>query len=274
MFRARPALAAEVLGGPLHVTVPHFQTAHLSANDLSDVRPTEFRADAVVTLDRNGETALAVIVEVQLRRDVTKRFTWPAYCANLYARLKCPIALLVVCPRATVARWCAAPVVIGNSCLVLTPEVLGPSQIPVVTDVAAARRSPELAVLSAMAHGAQPDPTPIFEALRAALDAIDRQHADDYNDLVFKMLPAAAQKRLEEFMASTTHRYQSDFARRYFSQGEAQGKVGALLTILGDRGVDIPSDIRDRIVNCTDLDQIETWIHRAITADRIEDLDD
>jgi hypothetical protein len=282
MFRDRPALAAELLDGPLQIAVPAFHRARLSAGDLTDVAPTEYRADAVVTLDGGSTTVLAVVVEVQLRVDARKRRSWPVYVATLHARLDCPVVLLVVCPHQAVADWSAAPVVIGPPGSVLTPVVLGPHQVPVVTDLNAARRIPELAVLSALAHGARPDPTPVFEALLAALDVIDHDHADLYTDLIFAVLPAAARDCLEEFMTTTSHRYQSDFARRYFSQGEAtgeargeaRGEAKAVLAILDARSVQVPDDIRANIAGCTDLDQLGVWIRRAATAEKIQDLDD
>jgi hypothetical protein len=280
MFRDRPGLAADLLRGPLHVEVPDFQGAHLSAGELTDVAPTEYRADAVVTLDDSSRTVQAVVVEVQLRIDARKRRSWPAYIATLYARLDCPVVLLVLCPDQKVAEWCAAPIVIGPPGSVVTPVALGPKQIPVLTDIDTARRIPELAVLSAIAHAALPDPTPVFEALFAALDVIDHDHANLYTDLVLTVLPAAAREHLEELMTTTGHRYQSDFARRYFSQGEAQGELigkargeaRAVLAILEARGVEVPDDVRATITGCTDPAQLETWIRRAATADKIEDL--
>ena len=163
---------------------------------------------------------------------------------------------------------------IGPPGSVLTPVALGPGQVPAVTDLGTARRIPELAVLSALAHGALPDPTPVFEALLTALDAIDHDHANLYTDLVFAVLPAAARDCLEELMTTTSHQYQSEFARRYFSQGEARGEAKALLAILDARGIAVPGDIRARISGCADLDQLDAWIRRAATAHKIQDLDD
>jgi hypothetical protein len=174
--------------------------------------------------------------------------------------------------------WCAAPIEFGPPGNVVTPIALGPRQVPVVTDVETARRLPELAVMSAIAHGARPDSTPIFEALFAALDTIDLDHAAWYADVVFAGLPAAARDRLEEFMTATGHRYQSEFANRYFSQGEAKGRAegGAtmLLNILDARGITVPDDVRTRITSCTDSEQLQIWARRAATAEKIEDLGD
>lgn len=90
-------------------------------------------------------------------------------------------------------------------------------------------------------------------------------------------------------MTTTTHRYQSDFARRYFSAGEAQGEAqgeargkaegkaqgeaDAVLVILDARGIDVPEPIRAEIAGCTDLDRLGGWIRQAATAHKIEDLD-
>jgi hypothetical protein len=275
MFQDRPALAADLLVGPLGIGVPAFESAHLSAGALTDVTPTEYRADAVVTLNVADRPVFAVVIEIQLSVDARKRYVWPAYVATLYARLRCPAMLLVLCPDPNVASWCAQPIVVSDPGLVLTPAVLGPEQVPVVTDTWVARRHPELTVLSALAHGGERDPS-VFTALFAALDVIDLDHATLYIDLVLMALPAAARVWLEEFMTTTPFRYQSDFARRYFSEGEAKGKAEGktedVLAILDARNIPVPDDVRAEITACTDMDQLAAWIRRAATADEIEDV--
>jgi hypothetical protein len=278
MFRDRPALAADLLAGPLGIEVPEFDKARLSTGELTDVAPTEYRADAVVTLNAANRAVFAVVVEVQLRIDRRKRRTWPVYAATVHARLRCPVMLLVLCPDQAVAVWSAEPVVIGNPCLVLTPVVLGPRQVPLVTDAAAARRNPEVTVLSALAHGGREPPSAVFGALLAALDVIDHDHANLYADLVLAVLPAAARVRLEEFM--TAEAQQHDFAGRYITRferiglarGEALGEARALLAILDARDIQVSDEVRAQIENCTDVDKLEAWIRRAITASKIQDV--
>ncbi|GGM12446.1 hypothetical protein ACFFX1_32750 [Dactylosporangium sucinum] len=41
--------------------LPPFEEARLSTNELNDVKPTEYRADAVVTLHDERRTVLAVV---------------------------------------------------------------------------------------------------------------------------------------------------------------------------------------------------------------------
>jgi hypothetical protein len=289
MFRDRPTLAAELLRGPLHVPVPDFDDARMSPSDLTDFAPTEYRADAVVTLVDGDVAVLAVVIEVQLRLDIRKRRSWPAYVATLYARLACPVALLVVCPAQAVADWSAAPIVFGPPGSVLTPLAIGPAQIPVITDRDTAQRIPELAVLSALAHGTSPDPAPVFGALLTALSVVDRDHASLYTDLILSVLPAAARVSLEEFMVIADYEFQSDFYRRRIraaaaeaqargeaegrAQGEAEGRARAVLAVLDARGIDVPDDVREEIANCTDLDRLDRWIRQAVTADAVVALD-
>lgn len=177
LFRHRPSLAAELLGGALGVDLPAYQVARLDSGDLPDLTPTEYRADVVVALAVAETPVLAVVVEVQLRRDMGKRWSWPVYLTTLRARLRCPVVLLVVTPNSGTATWSAAPIELGHPGWTLSPLVLGPDRVPVVTDAVEAARAPELAVLSAMAHGGRPDRTGVLHALVSALAAVDEERA-------------------------------------------------------------------------------------------------
>jgi hypothetical protein len=275
VFRDQPELAAHLLAANLGVPLPRFSAAQLSAADLTDVAPTEFRADAVVTLSRAGKSVYAVVIEVQLRVDPRKRETWPVYVATVHARLQCPVSLLVICPTARVADWCAKPIMIGDGVLTVRPVVLGPRQTPMVVDVKHARRHPLLAVISACVHGREDRPA-VFTALLAALDSIEPDRAKMYIGVVFSVLPPARRARLEEFMTTAAEQRTSDFAREYMSKtwakGEAMGEAKALLKVLAARGVDVPDPVRAEIMACTDTDQLDAWIDRAATAQSIQDV--
>jgi hypothetical protein len=281
LFRSQPTFALELLTRLLGVRMPEFDTVRLASGELNDIAPTEYRADAVVTLERDGVPVLGIVIEVQLRPDRQKRRSWPVYVVNAYARHDCPVVLLVFSPDQVVADWCATRIEVGGPGMALAPLVIGPRRIPAVTDRDTALRSPHLAILSAMAHGGDPDPEPVFGALVAALDTIDQDHADLYNDLVLASLPAVARKRLEEFMTTTGYRYESEFALRYFNkgkaegeaEGQARGEAQAVLAILEARGVAVPDEDRARIATCTDLAQLDAWVRRAATAEKIQDLD-
>ncbi|MGH3567160.1 MAG: hypothetical protein ACRDRH_14255 [Pseudonocardia sp.] len=275
MFRHRPTLAAELLADALGMKLPGYEQATVESADFTVLTPTEYRADAVVVLSAAGSAVLAVVVEVQLYRDPGKHWSWPIYLATLRGRFRCATVLLVVCVDAATASWCATPIELGPGAMV-TPMVLGPDRVPVVTDLDDARRVPELVVLSAIAHGADPDRSKVLDALLSALTAVDPPLANLYCDLVLAALPEAAQHYLEGLVATGTYEYQSDFARRYFSQGEAKGKAEgeakAVLAVLDARGIDVPDRARARIADCSDIDQLDTWVRRAVTAESVHDL--
>jgi len=157
-----------------------------------------------------------------------------------------------------------------------------------VTDPAVARAQPEVAVLSAMAHGERQEG--VFDALLAALEVVDHDHGKLYADFVLTALPAAVRAYLEDLMTTATHRYQSDFARRYYAEGaaegraegraegqaegQAEGEARAVLAVLDARGIEVPDPVREDITSCTDLDQLDTWIRRAATANKVQELFD
>jgi hypothetical protein len=266
MFRDRPALAAQVLTGPLGIAVPHFDSAQISSGELTDVMPTEYRADLVVIFRRPGQIKHAVVVEVQLRTVRQKRRVWPAYVATLHARLGCPVHLLVICTSPATAVWATEPIVVSPPGFVLTPLVLGPGTLPVVIEPAVAQRMPEVTVMSAIVHGRRRgNREKVFDALLAGLNSVDLEHANLYADVVLTALPKAARQYLEALMTATPFRYQSDFARRYFERGEVQSKADDILAVLDARSITVSDKARARIVDCTDLAQLDIWIRRAAT---------
>ncbi|WP_433524720.1 hypothetical protein ACQPZ2_06455 [Nocardia pseudovaccinii] len=93
-----------------------------------------------------------------------------------------------------------------------------------------------------------------------------------YIDLVAAILPKAARHFLESLMTTGTYEYKSEFARRYHSQGKAEGEAAALLRILAKRGFDVSEALKARINACTDLDQLNRWIDDSLTADRIDEI--
>jgi hypothetical protein len=73
-------------------------------------------------------------------------------------------------------------------------------------------------------------------------------------------------------MATETYEYQSDFTRRLEARGEARGRAVMVLRILARRSVAVSDEARQRIMSCADLELLETWGDRAVTADTVEDV--
>lgn len=176
-----------------------------------------------------------------------------------------------MCVDSAVAAWCATPIALGPGSA-MVPTVLGPDRVPVLSDSPHTSHTPELAVLSALAHGADPERRGVLDVLLNALATIDPSLADLYCDLVLAELPEAARCYLEELMATGTHEYRSDYARRYFFEGEAAGKAASVLAVLDARGIDVSTGSRTRIAECSDLDQLDAWVRRAVTAETVDDL--
>jgi len=281
-------VVADLLAGPLGVTVPPFEKALLSSGDLTDINPTEYRADGVVLLQNSEGPTLAVVLEVQLSPKQRKRETWPVYFATVHARLRCAVSLLVLCPDPATATWCAEPIRIGDPGMVLTPVVLGPQQVPVVTDIEQARAIPELAVLSVLAHGGGEDSLPVLSTMVAVLNVFDPEHAEIYLRLILKVLPAAARDSLEEIMTTSAQEHETELGELLFpktfargkeegfargkAEGEAEGKVTAVLAVLEAREVAVSEEARARISECGDIEVLDTWIRRAVTVSTADEL--
>jgi flagellar biosynthesis/type III secretory pathway protein FliH len=282
LFKNRPSLGAELLSEALFVKLPSYSEARLLSIDLSQIRPAEYRADVVVLL-LDGDVPVAVlIIEVQLGIDLRKRFTWPEYAMGARAIHGCPVGLLVVAPDPEVAAWCAEPIETGIPGFVLRPPVLGREAVPVVTDPAEAARRPELAVLSALAHGASEQGAAIAAAALPAIRELDEERARFYGDLVLNSLNEAARQALEAMMKG--YEYQSEFAKKYVAQGRsegrtegrtegrAEGEARALLTALRVRGIAVPEATREQILAQKDPEQLDRWLEKAIVATSLAEV--
>jgi hypothetical protein len=222
LFRNDGKLAVELLRSCAGIAVDHARVA-MGSIDLSQVAPTEYRADAVVVLhDRADQPVTGVIVEIQRQIERDKLLTWPAYVATLRAKLACAAVLLVIAPDPGVAAWARRPIELGHPGFRLIPIVIGFDDVPWVRDRATASHLPELAMLSVMAH-------PELEIAEIAIDAISQLPTDKaqlYLDVIMMALPAAIRQILEARMQR--YEYQSDFARKYYGQGLDKGRQDGL----------------------------------------------
>ena len=199
-LRDHPDAAATVIERALGLSLGDQVQVRASSETLAEVDPAEYRADAVFELVLGSAEwpSRAFIVEVQLRPDPVKRLSWPVYQAGVRRRLGCPVLLVVVAPTASTARWCAEPIdVDGLGGSVVQPLVIGPSNMPVVTAAAEAAQTPELAVLSVIAHGKGGNGAAIGRAALAAFAHLDDARAKLYVDLVFLHLSETARVALE-----------------------------------------------------------------------------
>ena len=199
----------------------------MESSDFTQVVTTAYRADLVV-LPFKGEPVFAIAVEAQLSRDDEKRASWPLYLTSLRARMRCPTVLLVVAPNPAVARWCARPIELGHPGFVLQPLVAGPSAIPLILGKQVAGQDPELAVLSALAHGRDAKLAPgLLEAVVSSAQRHDNERLSFYIDLAVSAFGEAARSALEAFMQSGSYQYQSGFVRKLVAHGLEKGSSRA-----------------------------------------------
>jgi hypothetical protein len=277
-FRNRPDLAPILLREALGVTLPAYTEARIESATLTNVLPAEYRADMVVLLI-DGKPVLGIVVEVQLKPDEHKRFSWPAYVAGLRARFRCPCCLLVVTVDSGTARWASMPIDLGPGGT-LGALVLGPEGVPIISDLDQAKRYPELAVMSVMAHGRGDVETAVNLATLAAQAAqgLDADMQALYLDLIESALGEAARKAFE--MIPETYKFQGPTYLKAHAQGLAEGRAegrvdgeaSAVITVLEARGI-LPTDgQRQLILSCTDLDQLNVWLRKVGTLADVEEL--
>ena len=89
-------------------------------------------------------------------------------------------------------------------------------------------------------------------------------------------LSESNRKAMEELMAAGIYEYQSDFAKthqaRGRAEGEALGRVEALLAVLDARGLIVSETDRARVLACTDAATLDRMIRKAVTVSSVDAL--
>lgn len=168
-------------------------------------------------------------------------------------------------------------VLVGYGCI-FRPLVIGPEQMPVITDLDQAKAVPLLALLSAVAHG-RDDLDIAIPTATVACEAVRPFDEDGiYFDLIVACLGEAAGKAFQ--MTLRNYQYQSTPMRESYNKGKLEGQaVGqaagqalAVLEVLDARGIHASDEQRQRIQTCTDLDTLKQWVRRAATVTSADEL--
>jgi hypothetical protein len=273
-----PDLVAWLLANVFDVKVPDYHHARMQPTDVQVLVPSTYHADGMVLFcDPADRPVLAAVLEVQRGWDRTKLRTWKLYLAQMEAEWDVSAALVVFCPNPALARWYRGLLTSDGLSLSLRPLIFTPGEVPLVVDAGLARANPALAVLSAICHGGHAEVDAMFPALMEALRSLRPKKAILYYDIVLAGLPKAARARWEAFMTTTVgYEYHSELFRKIAAEnqevGEARGEARAVLTVLDARGVQMPAAVREQILACTDLAQLDTWLRRAVTATTVDDV--
>lgn len=234
LFRQHSELVCELLPQDL-AKLAAGATPRVVSADLSVLAPAEFHANhLVVFYAGDGAARLAVILEVQSRRDARKHLTWPVYLAVTRARYACATVLLVVALDPAVARWARRALE--------KPEhapryaVISREELPAATEPEAAPGF-GLAVLSALAHRN----LQTFSAALRAISALPSDQAMVYFDAVLGVLPDEARQHLEDLMPAPQFRtpFLREAAeegwRKGLAEGQRKGLAGAVIQLVRAR---------------------------------------
>jgi hypothetical protein len=205
---------ANILGAP--VPEPEPGGVSVLSVDLTETRPLERRAGTVL-LVRYKEGGVPgkyiLLIESQTDPSEERRRRWPRYIGYLHDKYECPVVLLVVCSKKETAEWARRPIRGGLPGLVsmtVTPVVLGPDNVPVVSTVEEASEDVTAAMLSALTHSRGAQARGILEALAAALDTIDTKTAGFLAEYIEDGLgETPAQSIWKVLMATVTYPYVS-----------------------------------------------------------------
>lgn len=274
-------------------------------NDLTEIRPLERRVDTLLRITTVREGPFLLLVEAQNKPDSDKPSAWADYLAHLHEKYRLPVVLLVVCRDTRTADWAIQPITIGLpqwTSIIVRPLVLGPHNVPVVTDPDVAAADIPLAVLSAITHAKDRSIDAILKTLADALHELeDEEDFHVFAELTELGLGATrAAKTWSKLMSVDLSFYRSRTSQRLRAEGRTQGRaegreegrleglaeghleglqkgrlqdvVEKILRLLETRGVPFSAHDKQRIQACTDLERLNRWFDRAIAATDITDV--
>ena len=154
----------------------------------------------------------------------------------------------------------------------MTPFVIGPDNVPVVTDVERASSDLPLALLSVQTHRKDSRLKDILETFAYALKTVDDPDTVAiYANLVAASMSgtAAAETWRNLMTAGIFERGGPVFEEIHEKgreEGKEEGKAEALLLVLDKQGLALSAEERARIADCHDGELLDRWFIRAISA--------
>ncbi|MEU1215739.1 hypothetical protein ACFYSH_22930 [Streptomyces sp. NPDC005791] len=269
VFQEYPKLISG-LSDVLGLGLPSLVSAEPLTVDLTETEPLERRVDTLLRIETHDDGPFLLVVEAQGKKDPGKTASWPYYVTYLNNKYRLPVLLLVICQDHATAAWAGRPLTIGLpqwSTVTTRPLVAGPHNMPVITNVAEARKDLALATLSAITHADNPDVDAILKTMSVALRDTPESIAEPFVELIAQGLgnrPAAQQWR--NLVAVDLSFYTSPLSEGIRDEGRAQGLVESLLLALDVRGISITDADRQKIIACGDPEPLRRWLTRAFVA--------
>ncbi|MEU7020451.1 hypothetical protein ABZ990_07295 [Streptomyces sp. NPDC046203] len=288
IFQDRPELLPPVfdlLGMPL----PTKAEIDVISPDTTEIRPLERRVDTVLRVNLPGKDGFLLAIEAQGRRDRAKASSWTYYLGYLRAKYDMPALLLVVCQDRPTARWAAGPFRTGYgdwSALTLHPLVLGPGNVPVITDPDTAAKNLAMTAFSALTHSTQPEAPAILEVLAKALGTADEDSFRYYSEIMeVGLVESPVRDNWRKLMKNGSYfPGRGTLVEETFLEGKdaglAEGRIegqaeataNAVVSVLKTRGIDVDAEALERIKGCTDTATLDRWLTLAVTTPQAADL--
>ena len=189
------------------------------------------------------------------------------------------MVVIVVCRDVKTAEWARKPYLIGlphQPTLVSTPIVVGPDNLPRITDSAQVIADPYAAVLCALAYAHDPEADGILESIASALPELgDEQTSKFLMDYIDRGLQGTAAQEIWRKTLSIipiTGTYRSEMAMESRAEGRVEGTTTSVLQILNSRGIIVSPAARAHITACTDVELATTWVREALTVAGTDEL--
>jgi predicted transposase/invertase (TIGR01784 family) len=107
------------------------------------------------------------------------------------------------------------------------------------------------------------------DELRAILHYLHRVGDEAAQGRIQRVLQSVAgEQRAEEWMTTIAE----SLIEKGWAKGLAQARAEDVLRILSKRGISVDESARQRILGCTDMETLDQWFDRALTATRLSDL--
>jgi hypothetical protein len=250
-------------------------SASVGSRAFNDRVSKDFYADAVLVVGgRPHDPVCGLIVEAQAGMEGAKPGSWPRYAAAHWLQTGKPTYVMAVFRDQQVADWYAErnPITTTLPGYRLEIIIVGPAQIPAITDPVAVAADLALGTLSFAAHGDDPA---VASAFTTTLAKLPVETLQKYCGLAYGMSAAALRDLLEVLVETDVH-IASPFQKLHYGRGladgEVKGEAKSIIRVLQRRGL-VPTDAeREQIAACADAAQLDVWLDRALTARSVSDL--
>lgn len=262
----------------------------------------ERRADRVVRLGFEDDSAMMVLCEVQSVWKDDKALRLPGYVARVHEDYGLPAELVMICRTDALASRYREGLWLGAHSVV-TPMAIGPSDLAPIDDPEAFGRSLQLQVMTMVMRRMPRDAgelSKLMAVLKEGLETTSPTLAEDYAYYLSKLKGEEFTVVMEETMnreaepewwrrtkARMAGEGREDALAEGLEQGLEQGlergleqgrreelrrQRAGLIGLLAARSIQTDYNAVSRIESCEDPEVLAAWTQRVVVVDRVEEL--